>query len=486
MTKLPPPSRNTLVHKPNNRASAIRPTYLIVGFGILLALILLVAFALFLYLFQLSQVNELTLIVGGDVRRITTRAETVEDLLTTLKIDIGASDNLSVPLDAALDEGMVVQVERAREVRVLVDGEARLLRTTRTNPADILQSANIAISADDRVLVDGTLADPTNLSAWPVPANQIVIHRAYTLVIQDQGATRRVRTAAETVGQALYDAGVTLYLADEVEPDLSASITQDMTVQIYRAFPARVIVDGQTIETRTRAETVMGLLADAGVLLFGLDYSIPDENVTVQPGMTVRVIRVTEAIIGETDVIPFDNITQADAALELDEIRLVQPGQDGLRQTDTRVRYENGVEISRTPLGTYTLREPESRVVAYGTGIVVRTIDTEQGAREYWRKIRMLATSYHPAALGGSNITATGRLLTKGVVGIDPTVIPYGTELYVPGYGVGIAADTGGPRSTRLWIDLGYDDDNWIPWSQYVDVYILTPVPNDIQYVLPD
>lgn len=90
---------------------------------------------------------------------------------------------------------------------------------------------------------------------------------------------------------------------------------------------------------------------------------------------------------------------------------------------------------------------------------------------------------YHPAALGGDNVTATGRILTKGIVGIDPKVIPYGTQLYVPDYGVGMT--TGGPRRIKLWIDLGYDDENWISWSQYVDVYLLTPVPDTIIYMLP-
>jgi 3D (Asp-Asp-Asp) domain-containing protein len=98
----------------------------------------------------------------------------------------------------------------------------------------------------------------------------------------------------------------------------------------------------------------------------------------------------------------------------------------------------------------------------------------------------MYATSYHPKALGGSDITASGRKLTKGVVGIDPTIIPYGTQLYVPDYGVGVAADTGAPRNTHYWIDLGYDDDNYVGWHWKTDVYILTPVPERINYLLPE
>jgi len=40
--------------------------------------------------------------------------------------------------------------------------------------------------------------------------------------------------------------------------------------------------------------------------------------------------------------------------------------------------------------------------------------------------------------------TATGMPVGQGVVAVDPSVIPLGTRLYVPGYGNAVAADVGG------------------------------------------
>jgi hypothetical protein len=59
--------------------------------------------------------------------------------------------------------------------------------------------------------------------------------------------------------------------------------------------------------------------------------------------------------------------------------------------------------------------------------------------------------------------------------------------VYVPGYGPGVAGDTGGMVKGRH-IDLGYDEDNLIPWYRWVDVYLLTPVPpeGEIRWVLPN
>jgi 3D (Asp-Asp-Asp) domain-containing protein len=40
--------------------------------------------------------------------------------------------------------------------------------------------------------------------------------------------------------------------------------------------------------------------------------------------------------------------------------------------------------------------------------------------------------------------TATGAPAGWGVIAVDPSVIPLGTRMSIPGYGSGVAADTGG------------------------------------------
>jgi 3D (Asp-Asp-Asp) domain-containing protein len=54
-----------------------------------------------------------------------------------------------------------------------------------------------------------------------------------------------------------------------------------------------------------------------------------------------------------------------------------------------------------------------------------------------------------------SGRTATGMPVGPGVVAVDPSVIPLGTKLYVPGYGNGVAADVGGGimgKTIDLWM----------------------------------
>lgn len=427
-----------------------------------------------------------TIVDGETAGQTETRASTIRDLLNEQGLSLNNGDSVSPTPDSRLENGMVVQIARARDVLLTVDGVNEKLQTLFTNPLDILDEAGILLTEADLIWVDGTPATPLELLVWPVPATQITVKQAVTVTIDDEGTQTSIHTASETVGEALFEAGVTLYLADTVSPTLNAPISANMTVSIRRGSPVSIIADGVTLETRAQGRLVADALASAGVALLGLDYAIPNEMTPLQPGMLVRVIRVTEQFETEQETIAFETVYQADGALELDRKQVLQEGQNGIRQTTIRVRYENGIEINRTPETESVVVEPVNRVINYGTGIVLRTVETPDGPREYWRVLRLYATSYHPAALGGDNITATGRVLTKGIVGINPTLIPYGTQLFVPGYGIGVAADTGGPRRSRFWIDLGYDDANWVSWSKPVDVYLLTPIPAEIEYLLEE
>ena len=99
---------------------------------------------------------------------------------------------------------------------------------------------------------------------------------------------------------------------------------------------------------------------------------------------------------------------------------------------------------------------------------------------EIVRVINVYATYYTPASAGrppsdpNYGRTATGVLVTYGIVAVDPTVIPLGTRMFIPGYGYAVAADTGGAVKGYI-IDLGYPDGVAVDWrSRWLDIYILS------------
>lgn len=57
----------------------------------------------------------------------------------------------------------------------------------------------------------------------------------------------------------------------------------------------------------------------------------------------------------------------------------------------------------------------------------------------------------------GTGLTATGTYVTAGrTIAVDPSIIPYGTEVYIEGYGWRVAEDTGGAVNGNH-IDIAVD-----------------------------
>ncbi len=208
--------------------------------------------------------------------------------------------------------------------------------------------------------------------------------------------------------------------------------------------------------------------------------------------MTIQVTRVREEFLTESEFIPFETSWKPDASMEIDARKTAQAGQVGLKKRTIRMTYENGLEIKRVIDREWVETGPTTQIINYGTKITKHDLTLPDGSIiSYWRKIRMLATSYTAATSGKARthpefgITATGMRATVGVVAVDPRVVNLRSKLYVPGYGVSVAGDTGG-RILGKRIDLGYDEWNLVLWYKWVDVYLLDPPPSQINWIIPD
>lgn len=72
--------------------------------------------------------------------------------------------------------------------------------------------------------------------------------------------------------------------------------------------------------------------------------------------------------------------------------------------------------------------------------------------------LNVVATAYYPGGgREGGPITATGHKVKKGVIAVDPRIIPLFTRVYVEGYGEAIALDTGGDIK-GYHIDLAFNN----------------------------
>ena len=424
----------------------------------------------------------ITLEINGQQGDIVTSAWTVSGFLAEQDVPLNEADAVDPPLSTWLTGGETISIESAAWVTIIADGETTSVFTRQRSPKSILSEAGIKLSAGDQILLDGKTTS-INSSLSPGSNHSLQVQRAQDVEIQVADQVESISTTSTTLGDALWENGLSLATADRLSTSVNAHLNKPLSTILKPSQDVTIEYAEGTIKSRTAAETVGEALAEMGIPLQGLDYSHPGANSQIPQNGIIQVIRVKEDLILENEPIPYASETQPVADLEIDNRKIVQSGIYGLNTKRIRVRYEDNLEISRQVEAEYISQEPQSEIIGYGTQIVPHTINTPDGPIKYWRALNMYAVSYNPTS-AGDNITATGAVLVKGIAAIDPTYIPYGTRMYVPGYGEALAADTGGGVKGRM-IDLGYTDEDYESWHEWVTVYFLWPPPENVVWVIP-
>lgn len=451
--------------------------------------------------------------VDGARDTVYTHRHTVAALMADLGLAVSEQEKVTPSLDATLHSGLEVTIQRARRWRVLADGRDLAVTSWGTTPRSILADAAIPIEPYDEVVLDAQQlgADQT----VPAPALKVAaktfdrgyawdylqseplqmrVRRATQITVDEGGLPYLINTTAQTIGEALRQADVTLYLGDRVLPSLGSSVEPAMRVYIQRSTPATLTFDGRVLKTRTRAKTVGDALGELGVALTGLDMIQPPLPTELFPDIKVSIVRVREEIAIEEEITPYETIFQGDPNLAIDQQQVVIPGVEGITRNRYRLRFEEGTQVDKTLEDRWLAQSPTQRVIAYGQHIEPKVFTAPDGTQiTYWRKIKMLASSYSAGTAGVSpsdpnyGRTYSGDLMRFGIVAVDPKVVPLRSQVYVPGYGVGDALDVGSAILSRH-IDLGYDDSNLVLWNKWVDVYLLWPPPasGNITWVIPN
>jgi resuscitation-promoting factor RpfB len=378
------------------------------------------------------------------------------------------------------------------QVIILVDGKVLSQASTGLVPAEFLSSAGFTIGAHDRVLYQGS---PVSMnSALPLAESYtLTIRRAVTITITSPNGAKTIQTSAFTVGEALKEAGFTLYTADQIDPPAETPLHSGLAVSYRPSIEVTISIDGKVIHSRSALSNVGQILAQAGVPLIGIDFSIPPEDGSLPGDGRIKVVRTSEKVRLAQKQLPFTTRTELSSDLEIDQQALVQGGEPGLAVTRERTRLEDGVQVSQKTESESLVRPAQDRIMGIGTKIVIRTTSVDGVSIEYWRTLHLFATSYSPcnsATPDGrcAHGSSSGLPVQKGIVAmVYYWYLKFGFEhVYIPGYGYAQVGDVGGGyQGSHYWIDLGYSDNDYVEWAQWVTVYFLAPVPPDPVYILP-
>jgi uncharacterized protein YabE (DUF348 family) len=381
------------------------------------------------------------------------------------------------------------QPQTLESITILDNGQTQTIQTNERVPLLVLTQAGYTLSPNDRVLLNG-IQIPLDQSALITGPATLQIRRAVSLTLIMPDGQQTIASSATTVGETLSETGIQQHVKDFLDPPANTLITNALTINYTPSREVSIYSGGQFTQTRSSAGTVGEILAEAGIPLIGLDYSSPSENEPPPVDGEIRVVRVNEIVTLVSKPIPYETEIVESPEVELGTQEVLQPGQEGLSIARTRIRYEDGQEVSRITESESVVSAPQNRVVKTGVNAVVNTIAVDGVSLDYWRAYEMYATIYSPcnSGTGGCSYgTASGLRAGKGVVAVDPSMYSYlqGQRVYIPGYGFAVIGDIGGGYiiedllgvSRYRWIDLGFDDNNIVDLSGWLTVYFLAPVP---------
>jgi 3D (Asp-Asp-Asp) domain-containing protein/uncharacterized protein YabE (DUF348 family) len=340
-----------------------------------------------------------------------------------------------------------------------------------------------------------------------------------TYTITDGTDTTVHTSAAEDIDTVLQEAGIILGEKDLVSATGGSTRGQ---IVIQRNQDVAIEYGGSHLSASTYGSTV-GELLDQLNLDLGPSDTVTSEgdplsiDAETYDGMSLEITRTTTETQTATVSVPYETLTYLDPSLEEGTTVVETVGQEGTNQLTLSLTYVNGELTDTTVTATRVVSAPVNEVVLVGsnatctenedaltiyeepeeeeetepvteTESVTETVSTSAPAStpepepepetvsssynassgntittssgnvlSYSKVLSMTATAYT-----GGGTTATGTQARYGAIAVDPSVIPYGTKLYIVTedgnwvYGEATAEDCGGAIKGNI-IDLYFD-----------------------------
>jgi len=264
------------------------------------------------------------------------------------------------------------------------------------------------------------------------------------VVVAADGRAMAFKTFRPTVESVLTQAGVELGPRDLTEPAPGSRVEDGCLITVKRAVPLAIVADGSRVETASARDSVRAVLLEAGIALGEDDRTEPPADETPAPGTEIRVVRVTREFETVLWRIPRKVYRRDDETLELGLTRVVEKGADGAEEVVFCTTYEDGAKAGRAIVDRKVVKEPVPETILVGTS---GQISRGGEVIRFRRAIEVTSTGYYwgPECTGkyADGYTSIGLRATRGIIAVDPRVIPLGTRVYVDGYGSAIAGDIG-------------------------------------------
>ncbi|WP_042275660.1 3D domain-containing protein [[Clostridium] dakarense] len=251
-----------------------------------------------------------------------------------------------------------------------------------------------------------------------------------------------------------------------------------------------LVVKGKETTVSTFKSTAKEILEEQNVKYDGNDIISVGLDSKLKEGSKIEIIDVKEEVIKENKEIPFEVNVVEDSNLLKGKTEVKTEGQAGKNELVYKITYHNGKQIEKKFVEELVSVEPTNKIVKKGTKVEVQVASSRgsntgrkvnatttstastksNSSSSKGKQMKVVATAYT-----GDTITSTGTKPKWGTIAVDPSVIPYGTKVYIPQFGqTFIAEDCGGAIKGNK-IDIFMNDESTVKnWGRKtIDIYIV-------------
>lgn len=267
-----------------------------------------------------------------------------------------------------LGGGSTVGPSDSRIVTIYADGNKQTLPTRAKTVEELLSRVDIKIH-------NGDVVEPAKDSAIISDNFNINIYRARPVMLIDKGQKTVINTANQSPKVAAKTAGLTIYPEDVIVPQapenlLGEGVVGDRYV-VERATPVTLILYGNVSGIRTQLKTVGDLLKDKNIKVDPSDIVAPSADTALSEDMKITIIREGQQIMTVDEEIPAPEEYVDDINALRGSTTIKEPGAPGKKVVTYEIKTENGTEVDRKKLQEIITVEPQRRLIARGTKIII-------------------------------------------------------------------------------------------------------------------
>lgn len=236
-------------------------------------------------------------------------------------------------------------------------------------------------------------------------------------ITMSNGYTMTVITTKTNVAEILQDNNIYIEDDERVTPGLESDITESQKI---------------VITNKSEQEVQIAKISESGI-----ETSLDEILKSYSP--------IIEKIVIEQETIPYETITKDASAGATDKKnKIIQSGEDGIKEITYKIKYQNDEEIEKVKLSETIIKEPVNKIVQIQKNITTSRSGSTIPANGETKIFKITAYCSCAKCCGKqTGITASGTKATAGRTVAASSQYAFGTKLVINGKSY-VVEDRGG------------------------------------------